>query len=90
MAQNTEHHEPLPYESLSFEEAFQRLEKTALSLEAGNLTLDESTRLYEEGVNLAKLCNRHLNDTHLKITNLRDTDFDNDIDPTRGEEDIIA
>jgi len=90
MAKHAANHDSLPHESLSFEEAFIRLEKTALSLEAGNLTLNESTRLYEEGVNLAKLCNRHLNDTELKITKLRDTYFDNDTDLTPGEADIIA
>ncbi len=58
---------------MSFEEAFRKLEETAQALEEGNLTLDEATRLYEEGMSLAKLCNRLLSATELKITELKNT-----------------
>ena len=90
MAQDIENNDPLIQPELSFEEAFRRLEETALTLEAGNLTLDEATRLYEEGMNLAKLCNRHLNATQLKITQLRNTYSDHNVAPTLDEEDDLA
>ena len=90
MAQDVENNDPLAQPELSFEEAFRRLEETALTLEAGNLTLDEATRLYEEGMNLAKLCNQHLNATQLKITQLRNTYSDQDVAPTLDEEDNLA
>ena len=57
---------------MTFEEAFQRLGELAQTLEEGKLTLEETTRLYEEGMNLAKLCNRLLNATEVKITQLKD------------------
>ena len=56
---------------MSFEEAFRRLEETAQALEEGNLALDEAARLYEEGMNVAKLCNRLLSATEVRITRLK-------------------
>ena len=61
-------HEP---EDLSFEEAFARLEQTVQSLEAGGLTLEEATRLFEEGMRLARMCNERLSAAELKVTRLQ-------------------
>ncbi|GBD11999.1 Exodeoxyribonuclease 7 small subunit [bacterium HR23] len=55
----------------SFEEAFARLEGIVQRLEQGNLSLEESTRLYEEGITLARLCNELLNKVELRITRLQ-------------------
>ena len=55
---------------VSFEEAFRKLEKTVQAMEKGNLTLEESTKLYEEGVTLASWCNELLSKAELKITEL--------------------
>ena len=60
-----------PLEKLSFEEAFSLLEATVGALEAGSLTLQEATRLYEEGVRLARRCNELLSQTELKISYLQ-------------------
>ncbi len=57
---------------MTFEEAFHRLGELAQTLEEGKLTLEQTTHLYEEGMNLAKLCNRLLNATEVKITQLKD------------------
>ena len=59
-------------ESLSFEEAFQRLSEMAESLEQGGLTLSEATARYEEGMSLVQRCNQLLNEAELKISNLTD------------------
>ncbi|NLG84425.1 MAG: exodeoxyribonuclease VII small subunit [Firmicutes bacterium] len=40
----------------SFEEALARLEEIVTRLETGDLTLEESMTLFEEGVGLARLC----------------------------------
>ena len=58
-------------EDLSFEEAFARLEQTVQSLEAGGLTLEEATRLFEEGMRLARMCNERLSAAELKVTRLQ-------------------
>ncbi len=58
-------------EVLSFEEAFASLEQTVQSLEAGGLTLEEATRLFEEGMRLARMCNERLSAAELKVTRLQ-------------------
>ncbi|MBC7237297.1 MAG: exodeoxyribonuclease VII small subunit [Chloroflexi bacterium] len=57
-------------ESLSFEDTYARLEQIIQRLEEGNLTLEESISLYEEGMQLAEQCDRHLNNAELKVTQL--------------------
>ena len=57
-------------ENLSFEQAFARLGETVQSLEKGGLSLEEATRLFEEGMRLAQLCNQLLSQAELKITRL--------------------
>ena len=56
---------------LSFEEAFNQLEATAQALEAGALTLEQATALYEEGIRLARICNELLSAAELRITRLQ-------------------
>ncbi len=58
---------------MTFEEAFKRLEELVQTLEEGKLSLEDTRRLYEEGMDLAKLCNRMLSATELRITELRDS-----------------
>ncbi len=55
----------------TFEQAFTRLEETVRRLEVGQLTLDEATRLYEEGMRLARRCSELLSAAELKITRLQ-------------------
>ena len=56
---------------LDFEQAFQRLEETVVTLEKGGLTLAQATTLYEEGMRLAKVCSQRLDTTELKVTELQ-------------------
>ena len=44
----------------SYEEALKRLEEIVERLEGGDLTLEESLSLFEEGIGLAKFCNGKL------------------------------
>ena len=60
-------------ETLSFEEAFQRLNEMAESLDDGGLSLAGATARYEEGMNLVRRCNQLLDEAELKITNLKDS-----------------
>ena len=48
------------------------MEKTVEALESGNLTLDEATNLYEEGMKLAQLCSDMLSKAELKVTQLKE------------------
>ena len=55
----------------SFEDAFTRLGEVVQGLESGGLTIEQATRLYEEGMELARRCNQLLNQTELRVTELR-------------------
>ncbi|MBQ2469436.1 MAG: exodeoxyribonuclease VII small subunit [Clostridia bacterium] len=54
-------------EDLSFEEALKRLEETVHALESGAVPLDESLKLFEEGVALVKFCNSKLDKAEQKV-----------------------
>jgi exodeoxyribonuclease VII small subunit len=56
-----------------FEALYRRLEETVGKLEAGNLTLEESLSLYEEGVKLAQRCQEMLQDAELRVTRLQES-----------------
>ena len=57
-------------EEISFEEHLKKLESIVQQLEEGELTLDESVKLYEEGMSISKLCLDKLNKTKQKIEQL--------------------
>jgi len=59
--------------SLSFEECYERLEKVISTLEAGDLALDQSIALYEEGMRLAQYCGQKLDDAQIRVTQLLST-----------------
>tara|TARA_B100001245_G_scaffold232377_1_gene214461 strand:+ start:629 stop:892 length:264 start_codon:yes stop_codon:yes gene_type:complete len=61
----------LSFEKLTFEEALALLDETVESIESGELTLLESTRLYEKGMKLAQICNNMLTSAELKITQIQ-------------------
>ena len=50
----------MPKKELSFENAMKRLEEIATNLENGDFSLEESLKLYKEGVELITLCNSKL------------------------------
>lgn len=50
-----------------FEEALERLETIATSLEEGDLTLEQSLGLFEEGVRLTRLCASRLDAAQKQI-----------------------
>jgi exodeoxyribonuclease VII small subunit len=54
-----------------FEEAFAQLRETVEALENGGLALEEATRLFDQGMRLAKLCNELLSTAEMKIERLQ-------------------
>jgi len=52
---------------LKFEKALSRLETIVAELERGELSLDESLRIFEEGVKLSKTCLKMLDDAERKV-----------------------
>ena len=56
---------------LSFEEAYAALEQITEKLSDNSITLDESVKLYEEGVKLSKYCAEALEAAKQKIEKLQ-------------------
>ena len=61
---------------LSFEEAMKRLEEIVSHLEKGDIPLEESIRLVEEGSGLLALCSSQLEEAEQKVSLLRRGDDD--------------
>lgn len=68
----------------TFEEQITELEKIVNKLEGGNVSLDESLSLFEEGIKLTKSCQKLLDNAEKKVKVLMKND-DGDI----VEEDFI-
>ena len=54
----------------SFESMMHRLEEIVDSLEGGTVPLEQSMKLYEEGVNLSKKCIDKLHESEIKLKKL--------------------
>ncbi len=58
-------------EEIKFEEALAKLEAVVHRLESGELPLEESLRLFEEGVHLTKVCAHRLEEAERRIAILK-------------------
>lgn len=59
---------------MSFEESVGRIEEIVRLLEDGSASLDDSLKLYEEGVTLIRECNRRLDTAEKKLRQVVDTE----------------
>ena len=57
-------------ESISIEEIFERLESIISNLESGDIPLDKSLALFEEGMTLIKSCQDQLKHAEQKVQEL--------------------
>ncbi len=57
-------------EGLSFEEAMRKLEAVVRDLESGNVELEKSIALYEEGARLKAHCERKLKEAEEKVAKI--------------------
>jgi exodeoxyribonuclease VII small subunit len=69
-----------------FEAAMARLEEIVHALEAGNLSLDESLRVFEEGTALLRHCTRQLERAEQRIEVLLRDEGGARTEPFRWEE----
>lgn len=60
-------------EEKSFEELMEELENITTKLEKEQISLDESVKLFEEGMNISKECNKKLEEAEKRITMLVET-----------------
>jgi exodeoxyribonuclease VII small subunit len=54
-----------------FEAALSRLEDIVKELEGGELPLEQSLKLFEEGIKLSRICNKRLEDAERRVEILR-------------------
>ena len=60
-------------EEKTFEELMETLEEITNKLEKEQLSLDDSVKLFEEGMNISKECNKKLEEAEKRITMLVET-----------------
>lgn len=53
--------------SKNFEQTLERLEEIVKKMESGNITLDESIEIYQEGITLSKQCSTMLEEAEGKV-----------------------
>ena len=71
-------------ENITFEQALSKLDEAVKAIEAGGLTLSQSTQLFEEGMKLARICSDMLTSAELKISRIR-TAYGEQTDMTEDE-----
>jgi exodeoxyribonuclease VII small subunit len=59
-----------PPEELTFEQAFEELQEVVAGLESGELSLEDSLRLFERGQTLAGRCSQLLEKAELRLRQL--------------------
>ncbi len=57
-------------EEKKFEDAMRELEDIVKRLESGNLSLEESLKIFEEGIALSKYCFKKLEDVEKRVSML--------------------
>lgn len=62
----------------SYEQSMKRIEEIVEILESSELTIDESMKLYEEGVKLTAFCNKYLDNAEQKIIKLSSIEANGD------------
>jgi len=55
---------------IKFEKAMTRLEKIVEELERGDLDIDKSLEIFEEGIKMSRICSKKLNEAEAKIEKL--------------------
>ena len=55
---------------IKFEKAMDRLEKIVEELEKGELDIDKSLEIFEEGIKMSRVCSKKLNEAEQKIEKL--------------------
>jgi exodeoxyribonuclease VII small subunit len=57
-------------EEITFEDAMKRLEEIVETLGEGNLSLEDSLTMFQEGMELCKVCNKKLDEAEYKVEKL--------------------
>jgi exodeoxyribonuclease VII small subunit len=69
-----------------FEEALEKLEEIVRRMEAGEMTLEESLKAFEEGIKLSRLCAKKLDEADRRVELLLREEGELAARPFAGEE----
>ncbi len=69
--------------AVNFEKAIKDLEKIVEDLESGDLSLEESLKSFEKGINLTRKCQEHLSKAELRVQKLIEEKGDTKIVPLK-------
>ena len=69
-----------------FEESLEKLEEIVRRMEAGEMTLEESLKAFEEGIKLARLCSKKLDEADRRVEVLLREEGELVTKPFAGEE----
>lgn len=72
---------------VDFERALDELEKLVQRMEEGDLSLEESLKLYERGMELSKACQKALETAEKRIRILSEQDGKPELEPFETDED---
>jgi exodeoxyribonuclease VII small subunit len=72
--------------SKSFEDALSELETLVDTLERGELSLEDSLKTFERGVNLTRTCQEALKEAEQKVRLLSQPDEDGELEPYDRED----
>jgi len=75
---------------IKFEKAMQRLEQIVEDLEKGELDIDKSLEIFEEGIKMSRVCSKKLNEAEAKIEKLTQNqkgELVTDLFPVEDEDD---
>jgi len=61
---------------MKFEKKLDRLESIVEKMESGELSLDDSLKMFEEGIKLSRECHSQLDEAEQKVRLLLDVDED--------------
>jgi exodeoxyribonuclease VII small subunit len=70
-----------------FEDSLEKLEDIVKKMEAGNMTLEESLKAFEDGIKLVRMCTKKLDEAERRVELLLNNGNDLMTKPFREEDD---
>ena len=71
--------------TINFEKAIKDLEKVVEELESGDLSLEQSLKTFEKGINLTRQCQEELKKAELKVQKLVEEDGELKTKPLKND-----
>ena len=72
--------------NMTFEQSMQRLEQIVRAMERGDVALEESLKLFQEGTELVRNCNQLLDDAQLQVKKIMTAPDGSPVEEDFGDE----